>query len=286
MTELKIKTKDKFNKTTAWIKDIAAWFDKHPVTFVICLSLFMTLVIEKLCRRSVVDGFVFMILNPLIFLANASILFFMYSLSLLLKKRYSIILVVTVIWFGLAVADFITTAYRVTPISFNDILILPSVFSIINIYLTIIELIAVGIAVVAAITAIVIAIIRQKKREVAYLKAGITSAVSALLTVAILISSMNSDKVAKGFSFIGNGYKQYGFVFSFCLSTLDRGIDKPENYGEEAMSEVEDDIGKIDTNKVTPDVNIIMLQLESFIDVNRLKNVTFSENPLPYFTYL
>ena len=32
--------------------------------------------------------------------------------------------------------------------------------------------------------------------------------------------------------------------------------------------------------------NVVFLQLESFFDVNYLKNVAFSENPLPHFTAL
>lgn len=40
-------------------------------------------------------------------------------------------------------------------------------------------------------------------------------------------------------------------------------------------------------DKAPEDVpNIIFLQLESFFDVNRLKDVTFSENPVPYFEEL
>lgn len=40
-------------------------------------------------------------------------------------------------------------------------------------------------------------------------------------------------------------------------------------------------------DKAPKDVpNIIFLQLESFFDVNRLKDVTFSENPVPYFEEL
>lgn len=32
--------------------------------------------------------------------------------------------------------------------------------------------------------------------------------------------------------------------------------------------------------------NIIFLQLESFFDINNMTNITFSENPVPYFESL
>ncbi|MDD4125317.1 MAG: LTA synthase family protein [Eubacteriales bacterium] len=288
MNEINKKAKKTINISVirGKIKSFKNWCDKHPVTFVACLSLLMALTVESLTRRSLLDGLVFMISSPIFFLANAFILFFLYSLSLLLKKRYSLILLFTMIWLGLAVANYITTAYRITPISLNDILILPSVISIINIYLSLIELILIGAAIATAIAAVVIVIVRQKKREVAFFKTGLISAISAVLTAVLLITSMNSSAVAKDYSFIGNGYDKYGFVFSFCLSTIDRGIKKPDNYSEDYMKTIMNDINEIKTKTVKPDVNIIFLQLESFFDVNRLKNVTFSENPLPNFTRL
>ena len=246
----------------------------------------MALAVECFTRRSVVKGFVFLFTNPLFFLANAFILFFLYSLSLLFKKRYSLIFVFSVIWLGLAIANFITTAYRTTPLSLSDILILPSVITIINKYLSIFQIVVIVILIVFGISMVVWVIIKQKKQKVELLKSGIISAVSAALTAGILIVSMNSDTLAKDYYFIGNGYDKYGFVYSFCLSAIDRGIKKPDEYSEDYMKAIKDDVNKIKTKQVNPDVNIVFLQLESFFDVHRLKNVTFSEDPIPNFTRL
>lgn len=285
-TVLKTKIKAYWAIIKEKAKTFGVWCDNHPLSLIICLSLIMALAVECFTRRSVVKGFVFLFTNPLFFLANAFILFFLYSLSLLFKKRYSLIFVFSVIWLGLAIANFITTAYRTTPLSLSDILILPSVITIINKYLSIFQIVVIVILIVFGISMVVWVIIKQKKQKVELLKSGIISAVSAALTAGILIVSMNSDTLAKDYYFIGNGYDKYGFVYSFCLSAIDRGIKKPDEYSEDYMKAIKDDVNKIKTKQVNPDVNIVFLQLESFFDVHRLKNVTFSEDPIPNFTRL
>lgn len=288
MTVSEIRKKLKFHTRVPREKCRAAavWLDRRPVTFIAILALFMTLVIETVARRSMAAGLLFMFTNPLLFLGNALILFAFYSLSLFLKRRYSLILVFTGIWLGLGVANYITTAYRITPISLNDILLLGSVFSIIGIYLTLLQMVLIVASIAAALTAVVISFLKQKKRPVAYLKTGIVSAVSAIVVAASLFTAINSTRVIKDFAFIGTGYKKYGFVFSFCLSAVDRGIRKPASYGEIVMESVAERVRETKTNKVTPDTNIVFVQLESFFDVNRLKDVVYNENPLPNFTYL
>ena len=64
------------------------------------------------------------------------------------------------------------------------------------------------------------------------------------------------------------------------------GISRPEEYSTEAIEGLTDEAlgdGEVfDSNRP----NIVVVQLESFFDVNRLKDIEFSENPLPNFTQL
>ena len=59
-----------------------------------------------------------------------------------------------------------------------------------------------------------------------------------------------------------------------------------EEYSTEAIEGLTDEAlgdGEVfDSNRT----NIVVVQLESFFDVNRLKDIEFSENPLPNFTQL
>lgn len=282
----KTKIKEYVALIRQWAKAFVNWCDSHPFIFITLLSLVMTFVVEAFTRRSLWEGIKFLITYPHFFLLNALILFFLYSLSLLFKRRYSLIFVFSVIWLGLAVANYITTKYRVTPISLSDILILPSVLSIIDIYLSVFQLVVIGILIAIGISIVVLAIIRQKRRPVSWLKTSIVAAVSTALTVSLLVFSTYSKAIANDYSFIGNGYDKYGFIYSFCLSAIDRGIKKPDTYSEEYMKAIMTEVNDIKTKQAKAEVNVIFLQLESFFDVNRLENITFSQNPVPNWTYL
>ena len=217
-------------------------------------------------------------------MTNALIIFAGYAVGLLFKKRYSLIFFLTLLWLGLAIADCVMMNFRITPLSMNDILLLKSVITIIDVYLSVFEIVLIAVAFVAAVTAVVIMIVKQKKRSVSYLKIGITAGVSIVLTAAVLLTGKYSSAVSRDYANISSGYRKYGFPFSFCMSTVDRGIDKPKDYSKQNIDEIKKSLVSIETNETAPDTNIVFLQLESFFDVNYLKNVTFSENPLPYFT--
>ena len=273
-------------KLIGGIKASLAWLNGRPFLFIAILALLMTLVIETLTRRSLAESLSFMVFSPLAFLANSLILFLLYSISLFLKKRYVLVLFFSLTWLGFAIADCVMMSFRVTPLSMNDLLIAKSVFTIIDIYLSVFQMIAICVAFLAALTLFITFIIKHKKQSVRYLKVSLTSLVTAIVTITIILSFTNSRAVAKDYAFIGNGYKKYGFTFSFCLSALDRGISKPIDYNKQTMTEVLNEIKSVKTKSVNPDTNIIFLQLESFIDVNRFDGFGFSKNPVPFFSSL
>ena len=80
------------------------------------------------------------------------------------------------------------------------------------------------------------------------------------------------------------------------VTWIDTGIDKPKDYSKEEIEGIfskgelgEDNIytpGKDDDTDVKSKPNIIYLQLESFIDPTRVKDVKFSKDPVPNFRKL
>ena len=80
------------------------------------------------------------------------------------------------------------------------------------------------------------------------------------------------------------------------VTWIDTGIDKPRDYSKEEIEGIfskgelgEDNIytpGKDDDTDVKSKPNIIYLQLESFIDPTRVKDVKFSKDPVPNFRKL
>lgn len=266
----------------------------------IALAVALNTAMEMLSRRSVWEGVQFLALHPVHFLCNILVVLLTLLLALLVKRRVFMLSLVSTIWLGLAIANFILLGYRTTPLAAIDFYILKPVFSILKIYLTPVQMILIVLAFAAVITGIVFIFIKAPKHQALYRGALVSIAMTFLATFGLIHFSIQADATSTSFANLANAYRNYGFAYCFAVSLLDTGIDKPEDYSVETMASLAEDIEEETKEDVSPDAqkdssifadsqqepNIVMVQLESFIDPNRLEGFTYSENPVPVFTEL
>lgn len=266
----------------------------------IALAVALNTAMEMLSRRSVWAGLQFLALHPVHFLCNILVVLLTLLLALLVKRRVFMLSLVSTIWLGLAIANFILLGYRTTPLAAIDFYILKPVFSILKIYLTPVQMILIVLAFAAVITGIVFIFIKAPKHQALYRGALVSIAMTSLATFGLIHFSIQADATSTSFANLANAYRNYGFAYCFATSLLDTGIDKPEDYSVETMASLAEDIEEETKEDVSPDAqkdsaifsdsqqepNIVMVQLESFIDPNRLDGFTYSENPVPFFTWL
>ena len=266
----------------------------------IALAVALNTAMEMLSRRSVWEGVQFLALHPVHFLCNILVVLLTLLLALLVKRRVFMLSLVSTIWLGLAIANFILLGYRTTPLAAIDFYILKPVFSILKIYLTPVQMILIVLAFAAVITGIVFIFIKAPKHQALYRGALVSIAMTSLATFGLIHFSIQADATSTSFANLANAYRNYGFAYCFATSLLDTGIDKPEDYSVETMASLAEDIEEETKEDVSPDAqkdsaifadsqqepNIVMVQLESFIDPNRLDGFTYSENPVPFFTWL
>ena len=267
----------------------------------IALAVALNTAMEMLSRRSVWEGVQFLALHPVHFLCNILVVLLTLLLALLVKRRVFMLSLVSTIWLGLAIANFILLGYRTTPLAAIDFYILKPVFSILKIYLTPVQMILIVLAFAAVITGIVFIFIKAPKHQALYRGALVSIAMTSLATFGLIHFSIQADATSTSFANLANAYRNYGFAYCFAASLLDTGIDKPEDYSAEAMVSLAEDIERESEEEVSSSdqqgspadpaqsqqaPNVIMVQLESFIDPNRLEGFTYSENPVPVFTEL
>ena len=266
----------------------------------IALAVALNTAMEMLSRRSVWEGVQFLALHPVHFLCNILVVLLTLLLALLVKRRVFMLSLVSTIWLGLAIANFILLGYRTTPLAAIDFYILKPVFSILKIYLTPVQMILIVLAFAAVITGIVFIFIKAPKHQALYRGALVSIAMTSLATFGLIHFSIQADATSTSFANLANAYRNYGFAYCFAASLLDTGIDKPEDYSVETMASLAENIEEETKEDVSPDAqkdsaifadsqqepNIVMVQLESFIDPNRLDGFTYSENPVPFFTWL
>lgn len=256
---------------------LLSWLDQRPAFICAFISVLLNLAIEIFSRHSILAGLEFMALNPLVFLYNAAIIMLTLSAMLVLKRRYFGILVVSGIWLILGVANFLLLFFRTTPLAAIDFFLLSWA-----------ELLGFETVLIAAIVLFLM--------EIAWLRVPVKqsaslAAVSALLAACLFIACLTPLLVEAGalssnFGNLTEAYNDYGFVYCFSLSLVDRGINKPKGYSAENMARLLEMIGDHGATEPELKPNIIMVQLESFFDVKYMKGLSFSENPVPMFSML
>ena len=101
--------------------------------------------------------------------------------------------------------------------------------------------------------------------------------------------AQSTNVIASYYANIAQGYSDYGFVYSFSSSVVDRGMSEPENYSKDTIEAIQTNVAtaaqETSTNG-TDGPNIICVLLESFCDPEDINFLETSEDPIPTFHYL
>ena len=120
----------------------------------------------------------------------------------------------------------------------------------------------------------------------------VSVAAASVFAVALVISLIrNSNKAVEAltsdYTNISEAYENYGFAYCFTNSILDTGISKPKDYSEESVAALTGSLRDEQNNVLSAQSddapNIIMIQLESFFDIDCVKDLKLSEDPIKNF---
>lgn len=267
------------------------WLERQPFVQSLLLAFLLNLAVEMLSRRSFIGGWIYLGRHPLLFCYNAAIILLTLTPALLCRKRYFMFALVSVLWLGLGITNCVLLSFRTTPLAAIDFEIAESVITIIDVYLSPLQLILIGALLLLTGTGLVLAWIKAPKLKARTGRALFLIAVLGVLFSITTSQSRELQALSGSFANIVEAYDEYGFAYCFSSSLVDRGIDRPDSYSPELIRELTAEIKEADgleENVLVQEElpNVVFLQLESFFDVNYLKNVAFSENPLPHFTAL
>ncbi len=290
---IKQKTNDLFRSLWKGIKACHFWLDKYAPIQCIIIGVVTNFIVEAMHRHSIFAAFEHVFLSPLPFLFNSLIVTTVLSLCTLSKRRYFFYILAVCVFLGFGIGNGVLLTMRVTPLEWADLHVVK--FSIIQIYLSDIEIILFALLIIAAIAALVIFFIKFPKRKpVNRISAGISSVLfSVLLVISLTVLRSNGILLSEHVKNLANAYKDYGFNYCFMCSMFDLGVDKPSQYDKYDVEKIVSAANSASPNQNSPlkaddeqAPNIIFLQLETFFDVSHLSGVKYSENPIPNFTKL
>lgn len=270
----------------SFFASVARYLFAHPFFEWIALSLILYFITDSLCRRSITESFIFVFTSPVMFFFNFAIVAVGMSVSLLFRHRYFFYLLNLIFWLTLSITDFVLLGMRADPFSAVDLNVIVTALGIVPKYIGWGGIIAI-IAAFAASAALLVLLWRRHPKIVRMNRsaAALRSAAIALVICVFSISTSYYHYIPDNFENAAEAYDTYGFPYCFFRSFVRRGVTTPDEYSEDAIADLMEKLGDAKNNE--GDVpNVIFLQLESFFDVNRVRGLTLSENPIPNFTSL
>ena len=263
----------------------------RPYLYLILAAL-LTYVIEALSRHSPVAALTFLWTSPLAYLTNYGIILLTLLPALLFRKRVAALTMLSFVWLALGIAQCIILYTRVTPLTAVDISIALSVITIITAYLSVFQIILICLALVGAAALVVVLFIKVPRHAILWKRFLTVFSAALAATVLTAVVGFATGRLSDQFPNLATAYNDYGFPYCFSLSVVDKGVDRPSDYGEELITDILEELPPPETDPSDPDViqqqapNVIIVQLESFFDVSCMEGVTFSANPTPTFTAL
>jgi len=279
--------------------------NRYSLLFHALLSFMLVFVIEVCSRRSAVGAFRFLSSHTFAFFFNSLIIFATLIVVYLFRRRMLMRIVISSIWLLLGIINGCVLSQRVTPFGYTDLKCISDLLSMTNTqYFTKFQEICVIILLgVLACFLVLLAIKgpkyqgRAHKVRAVCLCGGMCFIMSAATSFA-----QNSEWMATYFSNIAQGYSDYGFVYGFSSSVMDRGMHKPSDYSKEKIQQITAetankkqelssykiaDSGAIASDsKKKQEPNVICVLLESFIDPTEINFLNFSKDPVPNFRKL
>ena len=272
-------------------------YKNHKKLFFLIFIFILTFIMDVMLRGEISDSWNYVHEYFNRFLFNASIIFLTFTPSFLFKKRYFYISLTTIIWLILSIANSVILNLRGTPLTGGDLKMIKSGLSIANQYLTTFNILYIILLIIAILVYLVIVYIKSPKSKVNYKIVVPSILIYGLAFSQIVNFVLDKGIVSTNFFDIRARYMDYGFSYSFLNSVVNNGVKRPSSYSKSSIDDLEYALGATDSiasydsvmtaksSEIQTNVepNIIMVQLESFIDPLWIKTIDFSEDPIPNF---
>lgn len=285
----KLFTKVEKQHSEEYLRRIA-FLNKYSLLFHALMSCGIVFVVEFLSRRDFLSACSFVGSHTAAFLFNAFIVFVSLSLVYLFRRRAFFRIFISGFWIILGIINGCILSNRVTPFGFTDLKCINDLFAMNNTnYFTAEEATIVVIGLGAFFLFCAVLFIKGPRYQGKIHKIVVLASIVSVMFIGLPVTTsaaQNANVVASYFSNIAQGYENYGFIYGFSSSVVDRGMSKPDDYTEEHVAEITDKVesSKQETTVTKKDApNIICVLLESFCDPDEIKFLHYNDDPIPTF---
>lgn len=270
------------NKTS--IKELAMW---------LCTSLVLFITMEYLSRGSLGEVKLFLKENTCASVINMLMVLMFTGIIFLLKHKKSILWLLSFILLSIGMINRMILGFRGMPIAFMDIYAINDGLSIASKFINMKMIIVAVIILILFILGFVLLwkLDKNNKRF-----NGISNIIAWLLSMLVFAFSITPIKEKGIMHNIGwdiqASYELNGFFYSIVDSYFGYLRKAPEGYSKENIEKIRAEVDRkekedkriIKSQKDAP--NVVVVQLEGFMDPTKIPNVELSMDPIPNFRKL
>ena len=260
------------------------------------LAALVTLIIELFNHKAFTTGFSaflkFAAEGPLALLVDVLIVLVTLAPAVFLRRRAFYCTLVSAVWLiGGAVNGFILLN-RMTPFNVADMTVFTTGIDTLPNYLSTRYIVLLAGALVILLASLVLLFWKGPRNAVPGRRRAFASMLSMLVACGLLGGSwalaFHTKQLSNVFSNLAFAYEDYGFSYCFLQTWLNRGIHQPSGYSAAAVKQVEQNVEENSADTGTPqtDVNVIYVQLESFIDPDEIRGLELSGEAAPTWNAL
>ena len=278
-------------KNSAFAKKMAPvclWMNRFSLPLQFLWACMINLAIEAISRHSIVPAWQYMVGSPWTFLFNAYMIFSTFLVVYIVRRRIFTRIILSVLWFVVGCVNGYMLSVRVTPFNAQDLKMITDVTTMLDKYFTGLQ----GVMLVIAILAVLVWLAYMWLNAGKY--QGRMFRIPAIIVTVVVFATIGKvtdfaiDKrvVSNYFGNIAFAYQDYGLPYCFSASLFTTGIDEPNGYTEEKISQIVEGGKMLESTtdlKEGEMPNIIVLQLESFFDINEAEFFTTTQDPIPTF---
>lgn len=258
----------------------------------VLLALGVTLAVELFNQKVFTQGgtglWDFLTGAPLAFAVDMLLVLVTLVPALFLRRQAFWCTLLSAVWLSLGAVNGFILVNRQTPFTVADLTVLNSGLDTLPNYLSkgAIALLVLGIALVLAGLTLLFwrgprwgGAWRTRRRK------GLRALViCGAILAGIWAMAFDTGQLSAVFSDLESAYSDYGFSYCFLQTWLNKGIGRPFSYGSGVMGTLYQKIDAARTEAAEvpqKDVNVIFVQMESFLDPEEILGLTLSQDAVP-----
>ena len=277
----------------------ATWHpqERRAFLYLPLLALLVTIVVELFNHKTFTEGptsfWRFLTDEPLAFLVDALIVLVTLSPAFFFRRRAFWCALVSFLWLVCGGVNGFILLNRMTPFTVADLTVFETGLDTVPNYLSTGYIILLVAALVLVAGGLALLFWKGPRScqpvRTRILTGAVAVAVSSLLMGGGCALAFATGHLSNQFANLAFAYEDYGFAYCFLQTWLNRGIHRPAHYSQSAVEKIVDTVEEKTaalSAQAQTDVNVIFIQLESYIDPSQIQGLELSEDPVPNWTAL